>query len=318
MEQNSICIIGAYFGAFPNYFDLWLKSAGKNLKIDFKIFTDTDVEQVPPNVSIIPMTLAKMKQIAEKKLNMKISLEKPYKCCDFKVVYGVIFEDYLKGYEYWGHCDFDLIWGDIYSFLVKNNYQKYDRFLDLGHCSLYRNEESVKRYYTQDGSECGDYKEVFSQDKNFAFDEYPGLDMIYEKHNYPIFRGRTFADISQIYHRYRLALKDKNYDHQVFYWDKGHVYRSYLDGEQIKRDEFMYIHFKKRPNYEVDSYLETANGFFITNHGFFAQDNQKITLEVIERMNPYRGRLFEVFELFRFRCIDLKQRIFNKIRSLRQ
>ena len=39
--MNSICVIGVWFGAFKNYFNLWLKSAGFNHKIDFLVFTDT-------------------------------------------------------------------------------------------------------------------------------------------------------------------------------------------------------------------------------------------------------------------------------------
>ena len=35
MEDLKVCIIGIYFGQFPNYFDLWLKSASYNYSIDF-------------------------------------------------------------------------------------------------------------------------------------------------------------------------------------------------------------------------------------------------------------------------------------------
>ena len=38
--MNKTVIIGVYFGKFPEYFDLWLKSAEYNRNVDFLIFTD--------------------------------------------------------------------------------------------------------------------------------------------------------------------------------------------------------------------------------------------------------------------------------------
>lgn len=310
---NNICIIGAYFGKFPNYFDLWLKSAGKNPKVDFLIFTDAKIEEKPSNVTVIPMTLLQMKKLAAEKLGMQVSLERPYKCCDFKPVYGVIFQDYVKHYDYWGHCDFDLIWGNIYSFLERNEYQKYDKFLNLGHLSLYRNTDVVNSYYMQPGSQTGDYKTVFTTDRNFSFDEFFGINTIYSSNKYPIFVNRIFADISRIYHRYRLALKDKNYNYQVFYWEDGHVFRAYLDGAEIKKDEFIYIHFKKRPNYTVNDDVRDANSFYVTNDGFFVKDAKPITKEIIQKMNPYPGMIYEKFELLKFKYLDYKMKIQYKI-----
>lgn len=312
MNMNKICIIGTYFGALPKYFDLWLKSAGWNPKIDFFVFTDATIQNCPKNVYPIAMNLQRMKELAETNLEMPVSLNYAYKCCDFKVVYGIIFKDYIKQYDYWGHCDFDLIWGDIYSFLEKNNYEKYDRFLNLGHLSFYRNIDAVNAYYKQDGSECGNYQEVFTHDQIYGFDEWNGLDKIYEKHDYPIFSKRIFADISQIYYRYRLALDDKNYDYQMFYWDKGHVYRGYIDKSCVKVDEFIYIHFKKRPNFEIDDSVRNTDAFYITNHGFLKKDGINITKDIIQEVNSFKGRLHEKYELLHFKYIS---RIWNKIKN---
>ena len=52
-----ICVIGVYFGTLPNYFPLWLKSCQKNPMVDFLVFSDQNVERLPANVKIIPMTL---------------------------------------------------------------------------------------------------------------------------------------------------------------------------------------------------------------------------------------------------------------------
>ena len=46
----------------------------------------------------------------------------PYKLCDYKPVYGLIFDEDLQDYDFWGHCDVDLIFGDIRKFI--NLYKK--------------------------------------------------------------------------------------------------------------------------------------------------------------------------------------------------
>ena len=75
----------------------------------------------------------------EKKLGFPVALNSPYKLCDFKPSDGEVFEDYLNDYDYWGHCDVDLIWGDIRKFVTDELLEKYVRIFSRGHCSIYRN-----------------------------------------------------------------------------------------------------------------------------------------------------------------------------------
>ena len=63
--MNKWCIIGVYFGEFPNYIDLWLKSAQKNAFVDFIIFTDAKVTWAPDNVRFIYFTIEKMKELRQ-------------------------------------------------------------------------------------------------------------------------------------------------------------------------------------------------------------------------------------------------------------
>ena len=41
----------------------------------------------------------------------------PRKLCDYKPAYGLIFSEYLRHSDYWGHIDFDIVWGNISSYL---------------------------------------------------------------------------------------------------------------------------------------------------------------------------------------------------------
>lgn len=229
---------------------------------------------VPDNVRFINIQLEDLKALAIRKTGLQdISLEHPYRCCDFKPLYGLIFQDYIPQYTYWGHCDFDMIFGDIYFFLEQYEYWKYDKFLNLGHLSFYKNSREVNHYYTKAGS-LYPYTEVLTTDKNFAYDENAGINRIFLKNGFPFFRERLFFDISDIYHRFRLSefcsltVRDSNYKKQIFYWSNGKVFRGYEEKGKIMKEERMYIHFKKRPNYNVEFNVCDTNSFYICPSGF--------------------------------------------------
>ena len=272
--QNTICIIGVYFGELPKYFNLWKMSAEYNHGVDFLIVTDQSLKDLPANVRTLQMSLGDMESLAACELNLTdVSIKRPYKCCDFKPVYGIIFREYVKEYEYWGHCDFDMIFGDISGFLEKYNYRSYDKFLTLGHLTFYRNtDENMKRYICS-GSYV-DYRTVFTTDKNFMFDEITGITQIYERNGFSQFKKRIFCDISSIYSRYRdvdeyvFDEKPVNHPYQVYCWKNGHTYRQWFNKSGGHEEEYIYIHFKRRPNFEVDFNPGDNEGFFITRDGF--------------------------------------------------
>ena len=312
--MNKWCIIGVYFGEFPNYIDLWLKSAQKNAFVDFIIFTDAKVTWAPDNVRLIYFTIEKMKELASRKLGFEVSLERPYKCCDLKPAYGFIFEEYLSDYEYWGHCDFDLIWGDLRSFFDKYRLELYDKFLSLGHLGMYKNTYENNRRFMLEGATFS-YEKVFTSTRNFAFDETPGIYRIFEKNGFSMFDRRIFADISKIYRRFRLARNDKNYDYQVFCWSNGHIYRYYYD-ESIKRDEYIYIHFKERGFMPIEGNCMQCNSFYITDHGFCPCDPASINIADMQMQNFFESQKAEKRELREYIWKERKRRLIAKINRL--
>lgn len=319
-SNNTICVIGTYFGQFNNYFSLWLKSCAYNPKIDFYIFGDAEYKGVlPQNVRIEYMTLETVKLRAEKYLGFKVSLVKPYKCCDFKPIYGAIFSDYISSYEYWGHCDFDMIFGDVFSFLEKNNYQAYDRFFNLGHLSFYRNDQKVFNYLKLEGS-LVDYRTVFTTPKNFAFDEV-GLNQIYIKNKLPFFTKRLFADISEPERHYRFKHSQycyineppfENFKYQIFYWEKGKVFCAFFNGDKFSSQEFSYIHFKHRPNFRVEFDFNKINSFYITPIGFVEREQEILTKELVQKLNPITHiPFYECFEFLKWKLKGRFETILN-------
>ena len=137
-ELPSILIILPYFGPLPTMFGHWLRSAELNETVDFLIVTDQELQSSASNIKIRHSTLQRIKEKAIEALGTYVALDKPYKLCDLKPFYGKIFADDVNGYDFWGYCDCDLVFGDIRAFLTEEILNKYNSILGLGHLHLQR------------------------------------------------------------------------------------------------------------------------------------------------------------------------------------
>lgn len=143
--MKRIALILPYFGKFPNYFRFFLESIRRNPTIDLLLFTDNEFNSdYPGNVHIYDMSFEQFKAKLQARFDFPLThLQSPYCLCDFKPAYGYCLQEYLDGYDFWGHCDCDLIFGDIRSILTDNILSRYDRILTRGHLTLYRNDFST-------------------------------------------------------------------------------------------------------------------------------------------------------------------------------
>lgn len=174
--MKSIIFICPYFGKLPKgHMELWLNSCEKNPTINWLILTDDKdtLLSCPPNVKVIYTTLQEVKRQAQLKFDFPISLDTPYKFCDFKPAYGYIFSEHIKGYDLWGHCDMtDCIFGNLRKFLTDNFLSGAEKFLFLGHMTLYKNTTEVNtRIFTDVKCRKDNLRHIFSSVRNWAFDE---------------------------------------------------------------------------------------------------------------------------------------------------
>lgn len=140
----SIAYVVPFFGKFPKGFQFWLMSCGCNPSIDWLIFTDDHAEyDYPPNVKVTYWSFDKMRERVQQIYDFPISLDRPYKLCDFKPAYGEIFAAELQGYDFWGDCDIDLVWGDIRKFYTDEILSKYEKIGFNGHSMLFKNTPEV-------------------------------------------------------------------------------------------------------------------------------------------------------------------------------
>lgn len=238
-----IVLIVVYFGQWPVWFPAFLQSCKYNHKIDWLFFTDCPVPEITiDNVNFIPFTAEKFNLLATKKIGYQIKLIQPYKLCDFKPCYGLIFSEYIKKYDFWGHCDVDIIWGQIREFITDDILLNHDiisaRKQNLcGHFTLYRNNPSLETLFTQHPN----YQTILQSEKVFISDEHEMTDLV---------RALANQNSLRVYWPKFLL----NFDRPVndtpsilgeftnrWYWEQGKLYDR---GEQNNRqDEIMYLHF---------------------------------------------------------------------------
>jgi hypothetical protein len=173
-QQKNIAFIICYFGKLPWYFNYFVHSCRFNSTVDFFIISDdkTWTGELPGNVKIINNTLEEISDLASIKLDTPVNITYGYKLCDFKPAYGLIFSDILKYYDFWGHCDIDIIFGNIRDFITDDILNEHDlisvRHDWLSGCFLlYKNNDKLNTLFKFSK----DYKKVFCSDKHYCFDE---------------------------------------------------------------------------------------------------------------------------------------------------
>lgn len=197
--NNRIVFIIPYFGKFNNYFELYLKSCEINSNLcDWLIFTDDKRNfNYPQNVKVKYVSWPDMVNYIRSKVDFKIKLERPYKLCDYRPLYGKIFSEFIKGYDFWGYCDTDLIWGKISDFVTSDILNSYDKIFDFGHCTIIRNNKKNNTIFKTLLNGRKRYLEVLQTESNCSFDEEYNLSInsIYEYKNISIYKQKFAANL---------------------------------------------------------------------------------------------------------------------------
>jgi hypothetical protein len=267
-----ITLIIPYFGKFPEISKLFFLTCRYNSNLHFLLLCDQKKPaNLPPNVEYIYFTLKDFCKLASQKLGIKITIRFPYKLCDFKPMYGIIFEEYLERSTFWGYCDVDMIFGNTTDFLNTNIFTNYEIITSRketlsGNFTLYKNSERLNNLYLQ--SDC--WKQIV---KNpwyvFSFPEkfkpagkpvsgnlfYRLMKIIYR----PQLKNTNVPDMNAIiclhpeisvhYGNFMLSdmlLKNRDISKWEMDWEKGEL------TEKISGRKYLYFHFyflKNKKNY---------------------------------------------------------------------
>lgn len=289
MSMNKIVLIIPFYGKFPNYFSTWLKSV-EHLAgfIDFLLITDIDTYSytLPASLKVVNLTFKELQKRATDR-GIKPPTH-PYKLCDFKPVYGFLFEDMITQYLYWGYCDVDTVMGDVQSYLEKIEYTKYDRVGEKGHFTIYKNNQQCRELFKSKAcaQESRSYDFDFVTRTTYAchFDE-EGMNKICNTLNLSYYeKNHELQTTEGTLHIHSYGHTN---DHELFVFEDGHtyMYRKDADGK-ITKQEGMYIHFQYQKNMPAVRPTEWGGQFMLTPEGFIPFDKNRIEDYLAEYGRP--------------------------------
>lgn len=273
-----IAFLCPYFGTFPKHIQLWLNSCATNKDTTYFLFTDDKQKlNYPDNFVVKYMTLNELKNFFQSKFNFEISLSGVYKLGDYKPLYGYLFEDLIKDYDAWGYLDVpDEICGDVSAFVNEKVFLKADKLMVRGHMTIFKNTPEVNKRFMADTGEKFNYKDIFSSEHFFNFEEIAkgSISWIYINNKWKMdLLNDAVADVSGLFYDFRRSCVSEKLEYyrpskvpSIYARENGKIYGYFLENGKVIKREYLYLHFKRRKmeiNVPLDSdqYLIVPNGF---------------------------------------------------------
>lgn len=284
-----------YFGKWPEWIELYFYSCGKNPMVDFIFYTDCPLPKHQyKNTIFHQCTYDDYCNFISKRLNINYHCKQPYKLTDLKPFIGIIHEQELKNYDFWGMGDLDLVYGNLGMVINDINLEQYDvitthNYHIAGHCCFCRNNE----YYRNLCFKIKNWKEKLENENPLALDEGEWSDLVcpYIKtirriHKYlfkpfGIHYFKVLDILNPILHK-KVLLRE--------YWTSPHPKENQNWGYNISTNkiitpsqiELPYLHFlffKKTPWFKTKLYWQ--NGFWTLHKPIESYNNILINIKGI-------------------------------------
>ncbi len=286
--MDSIILIIPYFGKWPVWFDAYLASIETNPTINWLCPTDCEIpKKHPENIIFLPTTLLELNKHINTMVEAKVPLN-ARKFCDLKPAYADIFKEHIKGYDFWGICDMDIVWGDIRKFMTPELLNEYDIICSRpeavsGHFNLFRNIESLNIFYKS----IPNYKKLFEASKLIRFDEITLTDhlkILIDKNESSF---RVFWD-TEIIKKGIESEKQQEYYLDRWLFEKGKIYDLY----DINKKEYMYLHFinwKRTMKFSEIKWQDNPQQFYISYTGMHYKPHSAFEILLNRFKNLYNG-----------------------------
>jgi hypothetical protein len=146
-------MITPFFGKLPEWFDKYEMAKG------YDWLLDRDLEGFNKRIE---------------KLGMPPITEGTGKVWDYRCALGLLYQDEVKEYNFWGHTDFDMVYGDVEKFFPDSFLENLDIHSNhstyiCGPWTMYRNIERVNNLFM----ECPNWKEYMSDPEANGWTEGP-------------------------------------------------------------------------------------------------------------------------------------------------
>ena len=256
MSENktlpTIAILMPYFGKWPFWIELFIESCRKNPTIDWFFFSDCgSLESFPENIKYQEMSFDQYKALVSSRLSIHFDPDNAYKICDIRPAFGLIHQELISSYDFWGFGDLDLVYGDLRTLYTPEYLSKFDIYSNhatrvSGHLCLFRNIEKMQQVFKKIPS----WQEKFSNPLHLAIDERAFSKLFVKHKNFPEAIRKL---LQKIYSRSRrgcfvesyttpngcIAWKDGSYDFPKKWLWKDGVISNDLD----KDSYYPYFHF---------------------------------------------------------------------------
>lgn len=214
MTLPKIALIIPYFGKFPEWMPLYLWSCNQNKMVDFLFYTDCEIpNRTYTNTIFHQMSYEAYCQKVSDALHINFHPQNSYKLCDVKPYYGIIHDDELSNYDWWGWGDIDLVYGDLSLMINEKNLCSYDLLTThmdriAGHLTIMKKDS----LYTLGGLRIKNWQQKLSMQEHRSMDEteYSRVVMPLSRQ---IFR-KVYGYLERILH-----IKHQNHFYNKSLWD---------------------------------------------------------------------------------------------------
>lgn len=235
--KQSIAVLIPYFGQWPVWIDFFVESCRANSSIDWILFGDSaPPENRAPNVRHVQISFHDYKSALGEALGINLNTASAYKLCDIRPAMALAHADLVRGYDFVGFGDLDVVYGDIRAFYDRETLDRYDILSShpdrvSGHFCLMRNRDDVVGAFKR----IRGWKAAMARPDHVAFDE---------RNFYNLLRGaraKLFGGLGKQPLRclFREAYSTPAATNQMrWYWENGR-----LTNEYYPHHPLMYLHF---------------------------------------------------------------------------
>lgn len=162
------------FGDPIPWIDKYIENCNMLAPYGFEWYIFTPYQfKMSKNVTVYNMTEKDFLELAGRKLNITPkTLLTPRMIGDFLPAFGVIFDELIEGFDFWGHTNFDVVYGRLDRYLPDTYLESLDIFSNdpgtmCGPFSLLRNTPVVNNLY----QEHENYPGILTENGYYAYDE---------------------------------------------------------------------------------------------------------------------------------------------------
>jgi hypothetical protein len=243
--MKTIKLITHYFGEIPAWLPFFLKTCTWNPSVEWLFVSDRDKPTgLPQNVKWEKIPFVVFVETCSAMTGYKFNPSTAYRVGDWRPAFGEIFQAFLHGIDFWGHCDIDVFFGNIRKFidnemLELNDIISADSRMLCGAFTLYRNCKEINTLYRR-----GDFAGVVQE-------KYP-----------PGYDEAGFTNVVKNYFGIRICMKSMHLYRGDIECSKNGVFdKSY--------NETMMYHFRTQKNGMTITAKEDRDSFFFDDRGIW-------------------------------------------------